>query len=135
MFLAITEEQTHAIFDSLEHLRGFVIVVIILLLLWGMTALIGRIFMGAAARAKAAEAAKLAAAPAGPVLSAPLPAHTEPAPVSASAGEPTEEELAALAATVAMLLQGRHRILSVRPAGADWGREGRRQIFASHKIR
>lgn len=132
LLLAISEEQTHAIFDALEHLRGFLLVVIILLLLWGMTAIIGKTFMAFEAR-KAAKA-KAAMASVAASASAPAPSHSV-APAASAPGGPTDEEVAAIAAAIAMCMQGGARIVSIRPSSSDWGREGRRQIFASHKIR
>lgn len=130
LLLAISEEQTHAIFDALEHLRGFLLVVIILLLLWGMTALIGKTFMALEAK----KAAKAKAALASASASAPAPSQSL-APAASTPGGPTDEEVAAIAAAIAMCMQGGARIVSIRPSSSDWGREGRRQIFASHKIR
>lgn len=43
--------------------------------------------------------------------------------------------LAAVAAAIAMVLPGRHRVISVRPVSTDWSREGRRSHFESHKVR
>ncbi|MCC5842167.1 MAG: hypothetical protein JJT96_18775 [Opitutales bacterium] len=132
LLLAISEEQTHAIFDSLEHLRGFLLVVIILLLLWGMTALIGKTFMALEARKVAKAKAAVASAP----FSVPTASQSpSAAPAATAPGAPTDEEVAAIAAAIAMCMQGGARIVSIRPASTDWGREGRRQIFASHKIR
>ncbi len=125
--LALTEQTMEAFYDSLEHLTGFFLVLTVLLLLWGVTALIGRAFITSEAKAKARTVAAAGSAP----------AATTPAPAEAAPGEAetSPEEIAAIAAAISMLMGGRHRILSIRTPETSWGREGRRQHFASHKIR
>lgn len=121
--LALTEQTLEAFYDSLEHLTGFFLVLVVLLLLWGVTALIGKLFMASSAKAApgAPPAAVSAAAP---------PKETASADAEVSA-----EEIAAIAAAISMLMDGQHRILSIRTPVSSWGQEGRRQHFASHKIR
>jgi hypothetical protein len=101
---------SHPFFNSLEHITGFFVVLIALMLLWGLTLLLGVIFGRS-----------------------PEPAAV---PVAGPAEEIDEEEVAAIAATVCCLMGRRSRIVSIRSATAkDWNREGRREHFASHKIR
>lgn len=64
----------------------------------------------------------------------------QPAPVAPPA--PSVEIFAAIAAAVAVTCGKRARIASVRPATVavdpghlQWGAEGRRQIYSSHKVR
>lgn len=102
-----------------EHLVGFVIVVIALSVLWGLTALMGRIF-GSVGGQKAA---------AGP---------TAPASASAAAAPSTEDgddDLIVVAAAAALMIGERHHIVSIRSAPSSWGQQGRRDIHASHRIR
>lgn len=85
---------------------------------------------------------------------APVPAPVvSPAPVAAAAPVDTASaagasdavpppHLAAIAAVVHHLFKGRARIASVNAAGhghslphGDWAREGRRDIFVSHRVR
>ena len=122
----MSQDTIHTLADSLEHLTGFFIVIVVLLLLWGMTAAIGRIFLTLEASRK--ERTTAAAAPT-PATAAPAAA----APVAST--EPEPEEIAAVSAAIAMLMGSRYRILSIRAPAADWSLEGRRQHFASHKIR
>lgn len=102
---------THPFIASLEHIIGFLLVLTALMILWGLTALLGSIFV----RRKAPVAAALA-------------------PATDEAGL-EEEEVAAIAATVATLMGRRSRVVSIRSAAKDWNREGRREHFASHRIR
>lgn len=103
--------------QSLQHLLGFLLVLLALTLLWLATLLIGRIFR--------------------------IFSH-EMAPVSAGSAdgdplldenEPTEEEVAAVAAAVMAVVGRPSRIVSIRAGGQDWGMEGRREHFASHRLR
>jgi len=103
-----------AFVHSLEHVTGFLIVLTVLTALWLITAGIGRVFL----RVGAAAGKTPPPAPGGSVLI-----------------EPDEEEVAAISATVALLLGRRSRVVSIRPVAKDWSREGRREIFASHRIR
>jgi Na+-transporting methylmalonyl-CoA/oxaloacetate decarboxylase gamma subunit len=57
-------------------------------------------------------------------------------PPPAGAVEPTV--VAAIAAAVALVVKGRHRIVAVHPdaeAQHAWSAEGRRDIYHSHKVR
>ncbi|KAF0096246.1 MAG: sodium pump decarboxylase subunit gamma [Puniceicoccaceae bacterium 5H] len=107
--------------DSVPHLIGFAIVLVVLIGLWVLTDVIGMILpKPKAAVAKTAQ----------PVAAAPQAAAAAPA-----ASDETDE-MAVIAAVVAMLLDERaHRIVSIRQRGTDWSREGRRQHHASHRIR
>lgn len=97
---------------SLEHLIGFCVVLFALTLLWILTAVIGKYFIRAEARAVSS------------------------APVAAGGDEPAEEEVAAIAAVVATLMGRRSRIVSIgRGRTTDWNREGRREHFSSRRIR
>ncbi|WP_035693498.1 OadG family transporter subunit [Azospirillum halopraeferens] len=105
----------------MEHLvfilTGFGTVLAVLALLAGFLALVGRVF-----------AARPAAAPA--------PAAPPPAP----AAEPAvpAHHLAAIAAAVAVMTDGRGRVVRVRAAAhrSDaWARHGRAEHFAGHRVR
>ena len=101
--------------SSLEHIVGFLVVVFALGLLWAITTIIGKIF----SRLESAT---------------PQPAMEAVAPVTEDG--PTEEEVVAIAATISALMGRRSRIVSLRSgATKDWNREGRREHFASHRIR
>lgn len=103
---------TSPFLSSLEHIMGFLVVLFALCLLWGLTAIIGKVFIRMGTEA---------------VVTVPAtPAEEGPA----------EEEVVAITAVVAALLGRRSRIVSIRSGGArDWNREGRREHFASHRIR
>lgn len=116
-----------SVLQAMEHMTGFIIVLMTLSILWGLTALMGKV-------AIYLEKRRLQQAPAAPAVGATAVAAT-PTTVSAALDGPTDEEVAIIAATVSMMLTGRHRIVSIRPGSSDWSREGRRQIFSSHKIR
>lgn len=105
--------------DALQQLTGFVIVMLALCLLWGLTALIGRIFGSSGTVQPAAKPA-------------PAAAQTHSAHVGTSE---IEDDLVIVAAAVTAMLDSRHRIVSVRPAASTWGQQGRRDIHASHRLR
>lgn len=106
---------THPFLQSLEHLTGFILVLVALGMLWALTVLIGQFFKGA------------------PV---PTPGRAAAAPAAAaSEAALSEEEVVAITASVAMLFGQRSRIVSIRSSAHDWNREGRREHFASHRIR
>lgn len=109
--------------DSLEHITGFFVVLVALTLLWGATILSGKIFAPRTPKAVAAPAATTPASTAAPVGA------------SAASDEPSDEEVVAICACVAALLEERHRIVSIRSANPYWGREGLREHFASHRLR
>jgi len=104
--------------EALQHLMGFAIVLVTLFVLWGVTQALGAFFRNQ--------------------NPAPAPSAAMDPEGTASVTEDTripEEEVAAVAAVVTLMLGQRHRIVSIRPGNRDWSREGRRQHFASHKIR
>lgn len=107
-----------------ELLVGFGVVMLTLALLWALTALMSR----AVARWSP---------------KAPAPAATTAAPPAKStndlaAGEAADdtdgEELAAIAAAVALMIDAPHRVVRVRPQPSAWGQEGRRNTHASHRM-
>lgn len=108
--------------DSLEHITGFVIVLISLGVLWGVTVLIGKQFRPPASPAAVAAAAKAPAAAAAV------------APDSGAAG-PSDEEVAVIIAAVAAMLQEGQRVVSIRSINPTWAKEGLREHFASHRFR
>ena len=110
--------EVHPFIVSLEHIVGFLVVLVVLGLLYGLTAGIGSYFSRRPVAVAQPQAAP--AAPAAPV--------TE--------GDISDEELVAISACAALLMGRRSRIVSIRSRGAkDWNREGRREHFASHRIR
>lgn len=115
----------NAFTESLEHIVGFLIVLVTLATLWLITAAMGRFFVGVDRRR--------AAVPAAPATA------SQPAPGAnadtATAQSISSETVAAVAAAAYLVLGKRHRIIAIRNVSADWGREGRRQHFASRKIR
>jgi Na+-transporting methylmalonyl-CoA/oxaloacetate decarboxylase gamma subunit len=100
---------------------GFFLVLIVLGILWIVTAVLGKV-LGSEIPAEqlAPPVAKPAAAP----------------EASADDGQPSDEEVAAVAVVVALILGRKSRIVSIRRAsGHDWNMEGRREHFASHRLR
>ena len=95
-------------------LSGLAVVMGVLTLLWGVMALVGRAFI----------------AP----VPAPAPA---PAPEAVPAGVPPHH-LAAIAAAVAVLTDGRGRVVRVTAPphrSTAWAQHGRAELFASHRVR
>ena len=106
--------------NAAEHLAGFAIVMCTLAVLWGLTALMGRVV----ARHEPAPSAPAARPPVATVAS-----------TSGSGGDLDKDDLLVIAATAAALLGPRHRIVSIRPHASSWGQQGRRDIHASRRIR
>jgi hypothetical protein len=105
---------THPFIQSLEHIAGFLLVLMALGMLWALTLLIGQFFKG---------------------RETPVAATARTAPPILGEGEPSEEEVVAISACVALITGRRSRVVSIRSSARDWNREGRREHFASHKIR
>ena len=109
----------------LYQATGLAVVLIALCSIWFLLELIGVFFKRADARAKAGATTSPTPTAARAVASEPLSGPIPP------------EVVAVIAAAVHFTLGGRHRIHSFTPAltPVDWAREGRREIFASHKLR
>lgn len=103
--------------ENLHHIAGFLIVVLVLIALWALTIAIGRV----ASLRSAGTAAPLK--------------DTAPSAVGDEVEEPTEEEVVAISATVVALFGHHSKVVSIQPTTRDWSREGRREHFASHRIR
>lgn len=103
--------------DSLSHLAGFLFVLLILTFLWVITTLLGKFF--------SSQAGKKVRQP-GLVKAPPLPPDPR---------EPTEEEVAVISAAVFAMFGAQSRVVSIRGGTGDWSREGRREHFASHRLR
>jgi Na+-transporting methylmalonyl-CoA/oxaloacetate decarboxylase gamma subunit len=102
-----------------EHLAGFAIVMLALSLLWGLTALLGRLV----ARTEQRQ------------VQSPVVATVPTTGFVPTENEIPEDDLVVIAATVAMMVDGRHRVVAVNPVPSSWGQQGRREIHASHRIR
>ncbi|HVU24159.1 MAG TPA: OadG family transporter subunit [Opitutus sp.] len=118
--------------ESLKfQLNGLIVVFTALILIWSLVELMGWAFR---AQARAA-ARKLAVQPA---VVAPVPAPAQAVAVAPVVAGPAPETIAVVTAAVHVFLAGTpHRIRGIAPIslGADWAREGRRTIFASHQPR
>lgn len=106
------------------QVSGLMVVFLALGSIWLLVDIVGRCFVASAARQAAR--AKSAAAPS-PSLASPAPTPDELSPAV----------VAAIAAAVHVTLGPRTRVAFVKPVriDGDWAREGRRQIFASHRVR
>ena len=98
---------------SLIHITGFFFVIFVIMLLWLFAATMGLIFK---------KFVKVA------------PAKAPLVPSFAPSGE-EDETVAVIAAALAMITHQKYRIVSIKGTNPDWSREGRREHFASHKIR
>lgn len=107
----------HNILAASGLLIGFVMVMLTLAVLWGLTALMSRVV----ARFESVA----------PGASAPTDAA---GPIVVEAADP-DEELAVIAAAAALMLEQPHRVVRVRPHAISWGRQGRGDIHGSHRIR
>lgn len=121
------------IWDDLELvLLGFAVVMTVLLALWAITAGVGRIFIGHARAAQARKEKAAQAAQVPPTQGAAAPGSV--AGVAAVSGVPPHH-LAAIAAAVAAVMPGRHRVVQVDvPAHhmPAWLNEGRFEHMSSH---
>jgi Na+-transporting methylmalonyl-CoA/oxaloacetate decarboxylase gamma subunit len=108
------------------QLTGLVVVFVALGSIWGLTELTGFFFKRAAARE-----------PQGAPQPAPAPAAASPEPAATAPEAISPEIFAVIAAAIHVTLGGRFRIQTITPVEhpRDWAQEGRRQIFASHKVR
>lgn len=111
------------------QLNGLVVVFVALGSIWLSVTVAGWFF-------RRAEAAKRAATPAGRAAETPAPAAA-PAAMPVPEGGIDAETLAAIAAAVHATLGARYRVRAVATGDMhiEWAQEGRRQIFASHKVR
>jgi Na+-transporting methylmalonyl-CoA/oxaloacetate decarboxylase gamma subunit len=114
------------------QINGLVVVLIALGLIWGLMELLGAFFRRSAAKAAAATPRAVAPAP-----TATPPAAASPAPPTAAPGEIPHTDLVLIAAAIHATLGPRARViaLSPRPEAHVWATEGRRAIFATHKVR
>ncbi len=108
------------LWDTLQYLAGFVLVLCVLVFLWLMTLLIGFLFQKGWVSGRNTEAP------------APDPAAAGERPIADSADPRT---LAVIAAAVYSFYDEPVRVIAIQRASADWSSEGRRQIFGSHRIR
>jgi hypothetical protein len=116
--------RTFTISESIVYqLNGLIVVFLALGSIWGLLSLTGAWFKKHEKRlAPAAQ---------------PAPATQPSAASAANAADTTPPGLiVAITAAVHAACGGRARVVSVSPsATGDWAREGRRQIFSSHKVR
>lgn len=101
---------------------GFIVVMAVLFAMYVFMKILGLVFAGNSAKAAAAKKSAPAARPA-PVAAAPAPASSN------------AQLVAVIAAAAHAVLGNPVRIVSVKPSSAEWGAEGRRQIFASKNVR
>jgi Na+-transporting methylmalonyl-CoA/oxaloacetate decarboxylase gamma subunit len=109
-----------------ELLVGFVLVMLTLVVLWGLTELLGRIVR------------RLEHAAAAPTLAPGTLAQADAADAVAAAtaaASSSDEEAAVIAAAVALMLDAPHRVVSVQTAPSAWGQQGRRAIQDSRRRR
>lgn len=107
--------------ETLGYLSGFAITMITLVMMWLITAMIGQYFV------------RLERNVAATTAQAKIP-DTVAAPAEKSAIPP---QLVAVVAAAVHVSLGKvpHQIISIKPADPSWSREGRRQIFDSHRVR
>lgn len=119
-FLAVLPEYPSVGESIAYQINGLIVVFIALSSIWGLMELIGLFFRQRRTTPAAAKSA----------------AHPTPALAPAQGG-PSPEIVAVIAASVAVYFDRPHRITAIVDLedARDWAREGRRDIFASHKTR
>lgn len=123
-----------ALLQAGELLAGFAVVTGTLGLLWALTALMSRTVARWQPGPGGPAAPVDQAAPATPGGPATAPAAQADGLARDAATGPDEEELAAIAAAVALMIDEPHRVVRVRPQPSAWGQEGRRDTHASHRM-
>jgi Na+-transporting methylmalonyl-CoA/oxaloacetate decarboxylase gamma subunit len=116
------------------QVSGWLVVLLAIVALWLM-------IEGAHAVIRRHTAAALAPEPV--VVAQPAVAPATPVQAAPVEDRPAAEIVAVIAAAVDQALQGRGRIVSITPLGGAsgagtaqaWSGEGRRSLFASHKVR
>lgn len=123
--------------DAFQYIIvGIIIVIVALLVLSGFISGVGVAFRKNDAKPKPLPAADPVSTP-GLAAVHPAVQAKSPAPASDAAGGIDEGVLAALiAAAVHVALDGiPHRVVHIEPISVGWAREGRRDIFSSHRVR
>lgn len=112
------------------QINGIIVVTIALGLIWGLLELSGAFF-----RHRGATAAAITRTPVAELEPTSAVAGFEPPEPTTDA--PPPHHVAILGAVVHLTVGPRARIiaLSSRPPGPEWAAEGRRAIFAAHKVR
>lgn len=108
--------------DAIPYLSGFLFVMLVLTVLWLVVTAIGFWFCSQKKKKTAA-------------LSATEKLVPTPAPPAGHPDQLPEEHLVAITAAVTLMLGSQYRLVSIRNASANWGREGRRQHLHSHSFR
>jgi Na+-transporting methylmalonyl-CoA/oxaloacetate decarboxylase gamma subunit len=131
MFIPLLAKlPAHPLFsDALNFiLTGLFLVIGALLILSGLIAATGAFFKSKETRASSK------VRPAGSPVTIPY-AGLPAAPASAD-GLDSPALAAVLAAAVHVALEGQpHRVIHIEPVSVGWAREGRREIFSSHRVR
>lgn len=120
------------IVHALEHLTGFVIVILALTLLWGATVLMSLVCRWIEKPTAPAKPATATTAKSGSISDEAIVAAAAAASIQM---DYDDENVVVISAAVASILDARHRIVSIRPVSSSWGQQGRREIHASHRIR
>lgn len=110
--------------ETLGYLSGFLITMLTLVAMWLITASIGQYFVRLEKRSQ--------------VVNVPQkPKEVAASPSPAPAEQSMSPQLIAVVAAAVHVTLGKvpHQIVSIKPADPSWSREGRRQIFDSHRVR
>ena len=110
--------------EAVQHLLGFVFVLTTLTALWLITESIGIYFKKRASAEAQQDFSSVETKP-----------KPRPAVFAQTADNVTEDELAAITGCIMAIMGSNSHIVSVRSSNAGWGHEGRRDHFASHRIR
>lgn len=112
--------------ETLGYLSGFLITMLTLVAMWLITASIGQYFVRLEKRSQVVN-----------VPQKPKEVAASPSPSPAPAEQSMSPQLIAVVAAAVHVTLGKvpHQIVSIKPADPSWSREGRRQIFDSHRVR
>ena len=133
--------HSHSVWDALPHLAGTLMVLITLAILWGITAAVAKI-VAIMHGPQVGPVPSPAPTPSPAASSTPAADAVPVAVIAAAVAAAYENEqivpseiAAVIAAAVACMSGGTHRIISIKPMDMSWEKAGRQSVLYSHRIR
>lgn len=123
---AVIPEHPTLLQGALLLLAGFVVVMLVLTIMMVFMKFLGVVFAK-----KPAEASHVCSCCGGVATASPA----APAPAAPAASSTDAHLIAVISAAAYTMLGASARVVSIKPSSTEWGSEGRRVIFDSHKTR